>query len=503
MLAAFVLWPLALVVAHGAAHLPAALGRVGAPALVARSLALAATSAVLSAVLGSVVAYAVTRAAVPGWRVLSWLCLLPLFAPPFLASLGLVVLAGEGGPLASLVPSARLAGWPAIVVAQVVTFVPYAFLTVREALRRVPSATEEAAESLGASQPMILWRVTSRAIGPGFIAAIGIVFVLALGDFANPLVVGGGITVLASEIYGAAPTARGQAAAWRVLLAVPCALGYAVHRRLATPWSTPVEPVWSARRVPRPLRLGSQIVALVVAGAIGCLWAGAATGGRGGYADLLDRHGARPLLATLELAVAVAVVGSLAGLGLGYAAARGTGTTASAVATLSRLPRALPGPLVAVGYLLAFGDAPRLLGGAFGLTVASVVAWKLPGAVDEVAAGLRAERALTEAARSLGGGPIHVFARITLPSLIGPGTGVLVGLVLESVVTVGTVAILAPPATAPATAGMLEAIGRGDTGGAATLGVVLSAATILVALIGRRAGRGREWPLDGRAPQAG
>ena len=82
LLAVFVAWPIVLVLARGASHYPELAGR-GALSILRRSLAVAAMSAVSAVALGSVLAYAVTRADIPGKRIVSCATSLPmLICPP-------------------------------------------------------------------------------------------------------------------------------------------------------------------------------------------------------------------------------------------------------------------------------------------------------------------------------------------------------------------------------------------------------------------------------------
>jgi len=96
LLALFVAWPLLLVLVRGATR-SAELAGGAWLAVLARSFAVAAVSTAVAVALGSGLAYAVTRADVPGKRLVAIACRLPAVLPPFFAALALLLLFGDGG----------------------------------------------------------------------------------------------------------------------------------------------------------------------------------------------------------------------------------------------------------------------------------------------------------------------------------------------------------------------------------------------------------------------
>ena len=68
-------------------------------------------------------------------------------------------------------------------------------------LRSLDPAVDEAARSLGASKFKIFRTVTFPLLIPGIGASFLLLFVEAIADLANPLVIGGDYTVLASRAY--------------------------------------------------------------------------------------------------------------------------------------------------------------------------------------------------------------------------------------------------------------------------------------------------------------
>jgi iron(III) transport system permease protein len=139
--------------------------------LTLRSLELAAVVTVLCLVIGTGMAWLVTRTDLPGRRTLRVLVGLPLALPSYVAAWSWIGwrsdLAGRTG---------------AVVVLTTISY-PYVYLSVLGALRRSDPALEEVARSLGYSPWSVFWRVTLPQVR---LAATGgglLVGLYALSDF--------------------------------------------------------------------------------------------------------------------------------------------------------------------------------------------------------------------------------------------------------------------------------------------------------------------------------
>ncbi|PYO51608.1 MAG: hypothetical protein DMD84_12425, partial [Candidatus Rokuibacteriota bacterium] len=149
VLAALVVWPLAAVFVYGVPELVrvglAPLGALGG------TLKLAATSTTITVLLGLAVAYASTRTTVFGAALTARVLRLALVLPPFLPALALRVVTERMAPAI---------GFPALVLSQVLAFLPLASLILGHALAAANGDEEDAAESLGAGRLTIFTRIT-------------------------------------------------------------------------------------------------------------------------------------------------------------------------------------------------------------------------------------------------------------------------------------------------------------------------------------------------------
>src|SRR5437867_923953 len=200
--------------------------------ILVQSLLVAVVSTVITVAVALVLAYAVTRTDIPGKRFVSLMSLLPLVSPPFLVSLAFILLLGRNGVITqALHLDWSIYGFTGIVVSQVFTFLPQAYLLLANVLGNIDVSLEEAAENLGAGPLTTLRRVTLSLARPGLASAALIVFILCMTDFGNPILIGGRYNVLATEIYaqviGMSNFAAG--ATMSVVLIVPCLLAYVLN----------------------------------------------------------------------------------------------------------------------------------------------------------------------------------------------------------------------------------------------------------------------------------
>jgi spermidine/putrescine transport system permease protein len=87
-------------------------------------------------------------------------------------------------------------------------YTPFVFLPIYAALEHIPRPLVEASQDLGADRPATFLRVILPLSIPGLVAGATFAFVLSLGDFLAPLLVGGpSATMIANivqSLFGAA-----------------------------------------------------------------------------------------------------------------------------------------------------------------------------------------------------------------------------------------------------------------------------------------------------------
>ncbi|MEK0417414.1 MAG: transporter permease protein [Pseudomonadota bacterium] len=175
----------------------------------ARTLRVALWVTLACLVLGAPEAYVLSRMS-PQWRGVFLLVILgPLLISVVARTLGWALLfGGQTGLINKALMGAGLIQSPipfmftetGVVIALTHVLVPFMVLSVWTALQRVDLATENAAQSLGASAFTTLRRVVLPQALPGMLSGAIIVFALAASAFATPAIIGGRRLKVASTL---------------------------------------------------------------------------------------------------------------------------------------------------------------------------------------------------------------------------------------------------------------------------------------------------------------
>jgi iron(III) transport system permease protein len=510
LLLVFVLWPVvrvAVLSVRGAsgftlAHYAEFFGTWRLARILIQSLTVAAVSTFVTVALAVVLAYAVTRTDIPGKRLISLASLLPLIAPPFLVSLSFILLFGRNGVITrALGLDWSIYGFQGIVLSQVFTFLPQAYILLANVLGNVDTSLEEAAENLGAGTLTTLARVTLPLVRPGLASAMLIVFILCLTDFGNPILIGGRYNVLATEIYAQVVGMNDFAAAatMSVVLMVPCLVAYLLNAywvgsrsyvTVSAGARTAVRPTPPAVRWALGILAGGiaifigVIYALIPLGSIVKFWGTDWTLSLQHYRFASTAEGAWPIWNSFRLAVISGAVGTVIALVTAYVVERKRPPGARTIEFLALLPAALPGTVVGVGYILAFNVPPILLTGTIWILVTSVVFWKFPVAMMAASNTLKQiDPAIEEAAVSLGAGHVRTFVRVVLPVLTGTAFSIFVYFFINGMVTVSAVIFLIYPGFNLGSVAILAQVENGYPGVACALGTVLLAIVIAAVLL--------------------
>jgi putative spermidine/putrescine transport system permease protein len=175
-----------------------------------RTLRIAALTTLFTLALGYPLAIAVSRSH-GGWRTLQLLLIVsPLFVSVVVRSYGWILLLGNRGLINTLLMSAGVIDAPlrlihregAVVVALVEALLPFMALSIIAVLDRLAPDLEDAARGLGASPFRGFVHVTLPLTLPGALSGAVLVFMVSLGSYATPALVGGArIRVMVTEIY--------------------------------------------------------------------------------------------------------------------------------------------------------------------------------------------------------------------------------------------------------------------------------------------------------------
>lgn len=331
---------------------------------------------------GFIFAYALVRCSMPFARSVHVVTLLPTISPPFAIAIAAILLFGRNGLITRQILGIRpgagvndIYGLDGLIFVQIITFFPVAYLIIRAMLERIDASMEEAALNLGASKFHIFRTITIPLLGPGLAASFLLLFVESIADLGNPLLLGGNVTVLSTEIY---MTVAGQfnqqrAAALSVLLLVPTVViflvqHYYVSRRsyvavTGKPTTGRIfvkEPVtrWSFIALTTiTLAMVLLLYLSILAGSFTRLWGIDNTLVWHNYVTAFTR-GLNALLSTTFLSAVATPIAGLMGVVIAFMVVRRTFVGRQALDLASNLGGAVPGTILGIGYIIVFIRAP-------------------------------------------------------------------------------------------------------------------------------------------------
>ncbi len=157
------------------------------------SLIVAGASTLISAVLGTMIALALTRYRFGGRSAANLFIFIPMATPEIVLGVSL---------LAMFVTVNLQRGWLSIIIAHVMFSISYVVVTVKARTSGFDRNLEDAAQDLGASPWTSFWTVTFPLIFPGILAASFLAFVLSIDDFVITELNAGSVITYPRWIFG-------------------------------------------------------------------------------------------------------------------------------------------------------------------------------------------------------------------------------------------------------------------------------------------------------------
>lgn len=471
LLAVFLLWPIAAVLAKGVYGAEGVTSRFYAKFFSAyyyRSLVntlllgLLTTATCITA--GFCIAYLTTRGPRFLRGPLKWLTLLPLIAPPYIFALSIIMLFGRSGFITQLLNlDLQIFGFTGVVIAQTLGFVPLAYLIIENVLASVDSSLEDSAANLGASEGRVLRTITLPLVVPGFVKGALVVYAMAVSEFGNVAILAGRTPFLAPDIYTLVTgieTDFHMAGTLSAFLLLPVAMIFLLQHYL---WKDKGYVTISGRPVyAEPRRTGWLILApllMVALITVGLIVLSFAVVGVGAFtrivgidntltlAHVVNWRANHALVSSVKVSALAGVLGAALGVVIAYVVVRGEFTGRSALEGVCLAGFAVPGTVLGIGYLLAFNSPPILLTGTMMILV-------LNSAFRFAAVGM--EAAITklqqlsieveEASRNLGASTAMTFRRVVLPIIFPAAVYGFIYVFMTTMVSLSAVVFLTSPA---------------------------------------------------------
>lgn len=459
------------------------------------SLLMGVLTAALGTVAGFVFAYALVRANVPWKKFFNIIATIPIISPPFIGALAIIMLFGNNGFISSSLlklQQANIYGFKGLLFAQVLTFFPVSFITVRGVLESINPTLEDAAMDLGGNRLKIFLRVTLPLAVPGIASSFLLLFVESLADFGNPLILAGSNFPILSvqaylEITGMYNLPKGAALAF--VLLIPSVSAYMLQKYWISKKqyiTVTGKPTSSTNNVVSPaaryiLFAVLCLIALTVLTVYATIiWGACAkTWGHDNSFTLNNfiyvfKVGYKSVADTITIAGIATPVSGILGMVIAFLVVRKRFFGRRYMEFTSMLSFGVPGTVIGIGYILAFNSAPFYLTGTLAIIVLNFIFRYLPvGIQGGVAVLKQIDPSIEEAAIDLGADSNRTFRKITLPLMVPAFFSGLIFAFVRSMTAVSAAIFLVSARWNFMTVQIMSQVESGRIGAAAAFSVIL------------------------------
>ena len=497
--------------------------------ILANSVNLGLAVTLLTTLISLPLAFLLVRYDLPGKGLLTGLILIPMVLPPFVGAIGMRQLMARFGSINLLLLQMGVIDQPidwlgggsfwGVVILETLHLYPIMYLNLAAALANVDPSLEEAARNMGANGLKLFRTVTFPLMLPGYFAGAIIVFIWAFTDLGTPLVFEYR-EVVAVQIFNMVTDLHQNPMGYTFVLAVIAVtlfffylskriLGGGRYEMLGRGHVTSVLRPASARLIVIAYTAVLAVTALALIPHFGVLLTSLTkrwflTVLPGDYTVQFYQKVFSHELAlnsiknSFLLSGLSTIIDIFLGVTIAYILARKRVPGRAALDVLAMLPLALPGLVLAFGYVAAFSATPLdPRTNPVPLLVIAYAVRRLPYMVRAAYAGFQQTSvALEEAAINLGASPVKTLFQITMPLVFA---NLIAGAVLSfsfAMLEVSDSLILASKEPYyPITKAIYALLQRIDDGpyiasAMGMLGMILLAASLFVAgrLFGRRMG---------------
>ena len=422
------------------------------------TLAACAGGTLIAVAIGLLFSWIVVRTNTPFKGFIAAASILPLFAPPLVAGVAWSIL---GSPKTGLINAVfKWAGLDlhvdfyslsGLVFVFGIYYAPYVYMFTSSALRNMDPSLEEAAEISGASAFSTLFTMTFPLIMPAIVSGTLLSFIVMLGIYGIPAVLGAptNISVLTTYIFKLtnwSPPLYNTAAAVAIILMVVTGCLVVLQQKVLSGRSYTTVAGKAFR--PRNLDLGGwrwltfslgliyllvvvvlPTLALIVAAFRKFMFIRDATSlfdmrqySLMHFYSIFDNPlTMNSIYNAVEVGIITAIVGGALAFAIGYTIHRTRLGGRRAIDLISTVPVAIPGLVIGVAYLWAWIGIPGGLYGTIWILALAFIARFMPDTVKALSTSfLQIHRELEEAAWVCGKGVLGTIGTIVLP-LARPG----------------------------------------------------------------------------------
>ncbi len=459
------------------------------------SVMMGALTAAVGSFVGFLFAFAVARTDIPLKKFLHLIAIIPIVSPPFIGALSIIMLFGNNGLITySLlkINNFPIYGFRGLLFAQVITFFPVAYITLRGIIESISPTLEDAALDLGGSRWKVFRKVTLPLAVPGIASSMLVLFIETMADFGNPLILAGSqFPILSVQAYlqitGMYDLPKGSALA--LLLLAPSITAWFLQKywvsrkRYVTITGKPTTS--GLKSVSPGAKWALFAVCLFIAGLILLIYATILWGAFAkvwGYDNriTLDHFryvfgvGFKAVRDTLVIAGLSTPAAGLLGMVIAFLVMRKQFPGKRFMEFTSMLSFAVPGTVIGIGYILAFNTRPFLLTGTLAILLLNFIYRYIPVGIESGVAILRqVDPSIEEAAVDLGADSRKTFFKITLPLMVPAFFSGLIFSFVRAMTAISAAIFLVSSSWNLMTVQIMSQVESGRLGAAAAFSVIL------------------------------
>ena len=429
---------------------------------------------------------------------------------PFIGAYAWILLLGRSGIITKFfrdvfgIKIGNIYGFKGILLVQALKLFPLVFVYMNGAFKNIDKTLMEASANMGCTGIKRFFQVVMNLSMPTILAAALLVFMRAFADFGTPLLIGEGYRTFPVEIYnqylGENGTDHNFAAAISIIAILVTAAVFFLQQ-----WGTGKYKFSISALHPIEKKKASGI-----RGALMYVYCYALIGiallpqlyiiylsfrncdqavFKPGYSFANYELAVKKLLwrsikNTTILGVGALVIIIVLAVLIAYLVVRRSNFFNHTIDTMSMLPYIMPGSVIGIALVIAFGSKPLALTGTIWILLISFVIRRMPYTIRSATATLQQiPMSIEEAAISLGASKLKTFSLNTVPMM---SSGIVSGAILSwvSIVTeLSSSIILYNNRNITLTMSAYVAISRGNYGLAAAFSAILTFVTVISLMI--------------------
>ena len=463
----------------------------------------------VSLLLGIPIAYFYSFYRIKGAKRLFVLSILCSMSAPFIGAYSWIMLLGRSGAITQFllkfgIDIGSIYGFKGIMIAQCLKFFPLVFIYMNGAFKNIDNTLMEASANMGCTGIRRLTSIVLALSMPTILAAAQMVIMQAFADFGTPMLLGEGYQTFPVLIYNEYLGENG--ADYNFAAALACiAIAVTAVVFIFQKWATsrykfsmnalhPVEKkqckglsgflmhAYCYILVGVAFLPQLYIIYLSFRNCKGAIFHPGFS--LGNYEAAMKKLLVRSIKNTAVMGILALVIIIVIAVLIAYLVVRRSSVLNNSIDTISMLPYIMPGAVIGLALLLAFGKKPLALTGTMAIMVIAFVIRRLPYTIRSATATLmQISLSIEEAAISLGASKLKTFIKITVPMM---ANGIFSGAILSWVAIVTELSssiILYNNKTITLTMSTYVAITRGNYGLAAAFAAILTVVTTISLLL--------------------